>query len=129
MLITFFFLKIRLCLYKVAIKCSVFMLFFYLYKIILSCHLGFLIYIIMYMLNIAKAITKMSTKKSKTFSLKTIIKKLDVLKKTVITQWNAWKKDLLLLANKLIEKVPDPRKVKKHYQYSIIYKEGKHKIN
>ena len=83
----------------------------------------------MYILNIAKAITKMSTMKSKTFSLKTIIKKLDVLKKTVITQWNAWKKDLLLLANKLIEKVPDPRKVKKHYQYSIICKEGKHKIN
>ena len=71
----------------------------------------------------------MSTMKSKTFSLKTIIKKLDVLKKTVITQWNAWQKDLLLLANKLIEKVPDPRKTKKHYQYSIIYKEGKHKIN
>ena len=43
--------------------------------------------------------------KSKTLSLKTIIKELYFLKKTIIIQWNAWnKKDLLLLANKLIEK-------------------------
>ena len=36
--------------------------------------------------------------------------------KTVIIQWNAWKKkkDLFLLANKLIEKIPDPRNAKGH---------------
>ena len=31
------------------------------------------------------------------------------------------KKDLLLLANKLIEKAPDPRNAKEHYQPFIIY--------
>ena len=46
--------------------------------------------------------------KSETLSLKTIIKEMDFLRKTVIIQWNAWKKkDLLLLANKLIEETLD----------------------
>ena len=43
--------------------------------------------------------------KSETLSLKTIIKELDFLKKTVIIQWNSWKKkDLLLPAKNLTEK-------------------------
>ena len=37
------------------------------------------------------------------------------------------KKDLLLLANKLIEKTPDPRNAKKHYQSFI--RKTPHKIN
>ena len=59
-----------------------------------------------------------------TLSLKTIIKELGFLRKTVIVQWNAWKKGLLLLANKLIEKIPDPCNAKKYYQ-SFIYKKKK----
>ena len=57
--------------------------------------------------------------KSDTLSLKTIIEELEFLKKTVIIQWSAWKKYLLLLANKLIEKTSDPRNDKEHYQSFI----------
>ena len=57
--------------------------------------------------------------KSDTLSLKTIIEELEFLKKTVIIQWRAWKKYLLLLANKLIEKTSDPRNDKEHYQSFI----------
>ena len=63
--------------------------------------------------------------KSETFYLKTIINKLDFLRKAVIIQWNALKKILLLLANKLIEKIPDPRNVKEHYQSFIRKKSTK----
>ena len=63
--------------------------------------------------------------KSKTLSLKTIIKELDFPKKTVIIYWNSWKKELLFLASKLIEKIPDPRRVKEHYQPFIRKKNTK----
>ena len=67
--------------------------------------------------------------KSGTLSLKTIIKELDFLKKTVIIQWNAWKKkkkkDSSLLANKIIETIPDPGNVKEHYQSFIRKKNTK----
>ena len=64
--------------------------------------------------------------KSETLSLKTIINNLDFLRKTVISQWNVWKKkDLLLLATKLIEKVPDPHDAKEHYQSFIRKKNRK----
>ena len=56
--------------------------------------------------------------------MKTIINELLFWRKTVIIQWNAWKKDLLLLANKLIEKIPDPCNAKKYYQ-SFIRKKNK----
>ena len=53
---------------------------------------------------------------SETLSLKTIINESDFLREAVIVHWNTWKKkDLLLLANKLIEKVLDPRNAKEHY--------------
>ena len=53
--------------------------------------------------------------KSSTLSLKTVIKELDYLRKTVVTQWNL-KKKLLFLANKLIEKISDPFNAKECYQ-------------
>ena len=53
---------------------------------------------------------------SETLPLKTIINELDLLKKNVIIQWNVWKKkDFLLLATKLIEKIPDPRNAEEHH--------------
>ena len=59
--------------------------------------------------------------KSKTLSLKTIINELDILKKSVIISMKRLnKKDLLLLTNKLIKKIPDPRNAKEHYQSFII---------
>ena len=62
--------------------------------------------------------------KSETSSFKTIIKELGFLRKTVDTQLNAWKeKDLLLLANKLMAKTPDPPNAKQHYQ-SFLRKEN-----
>ena len=64
--------------------------------------------------------------KSETLSLKIIINELVFLRKTVVIQWNAWKKkDLLFLANKLIEKIPNPRNAKEHYQSFIRKKNAK----
>ena len=66
--------------------------------------------------------------KSKTLSLNTIINELDILKKAVVIQWNAWKKkkkDLLLLANKLTENIPDLCNAKEHYQSFMIKKNTK----
>ena len=50
----------------------------------------------MFMLNIASAIKRCQSMKSLTLSLKTVISKLDFLKKTVITQWNIRIEDLQL---------------------------------
>ena len=81
----------------------------------------------MYILNIAKAMKKMLMK-SKTLSLQTMIKELGFLKKTVIIQWSAWKKKkLLLITNKLIEKIPDLCDAKEHYQ-SFIRKKNTNSI-
>ena len=57
--------------------------------------------------------------KSEALPSKTIIKELDFLRKTVIIPWSTWRKDLLLLANKLIEKIPYSRNATKHYQSFI----------
>ena len=81
----------------------------------------------MYILNIARAMKKMLMK-SKTLSLQTMIKELGFLKKTVIIQWSAWKKKkLLLITNKLIEKIPDLCDAKEHYQ-SFIRKKNTNSI-
>ena len=56
--------------------------------------------------------------KSETLSLKTIIKKLDFLRKQL-------KKDLLLLATKLAEEIVNPRNAKEHYQSFIRKKDAK----
>ena len=53
-------------------------------------------------------------------SLKTIVNELCFLKKAVIIQWKARKKkDFLLVASKLIEKVRDPLNAKEHYQSPV----------
>ena len=49
--------------------------------------------------------------------MKTIINELRFLKKTVIAHWNAEiKKKTLLFPSKIIEKVPDARNAKDHYE-------------
>ena len=50
-----------------------------------------------------------------------LLKQIGFLRKTVIIQWNALKKkqDLLLHANKLIEKIHDPCNTKEYYQSFI----------
>ena len=56
--------------------------------------------------------------KSETLSLKTIIKKLDFLRKQL-------KKYLLLLATKLAEEIGNSRNAKEHYQSFIRKKDAK----
>ena len=56
---------------------------------------------------------------TETLSLKTIIKELDFLKKTVIVQWNAWKK-VTVACEQIKRKIPDPRNATK--TLSIFYK-------
>ena len=53
---------------------------------------------------------------------------MNFLRKKVIIQWNAWKKDLLLLANNLIEKTPETRNAKKHHQSLIREKKKNTKL-
>ena len=62
----------------------------------------------MYVLNISSAIKTISVNEMRDFILETILNELDFLRKTVIIQRKVRKKDLLLLAIKLIEKLPDP---------------------
>ena len=57
--------------------------------------------------------------KSETLSLKTIVNELNFLKQTVSFNKTFEEKYLLLLANKLIEKISDPRNAKQHYQSFI----------
>ena len=56
---------------------------------------------------------------SDTLSLKNITNELGLLKKDVIVQRNAWKKDLLLLANNLNEKLLDSCNAKEHCESFI----------
>ena len=63
--------------------------------------------------------------KSKTLSLKTIIKKLEFLQKADLINETFEEIEILLLANKLIEKIPDTDNVKEHYQSFIRKKNRK----
>ena len=63
--------------------------------------------------------------KSKTLSLKTIIKKLEFLQKADLINETFEEIEILLLANKLIEKIPDADNVKEHYQSFIRKKNRK----
>ena len=63
---------------------------------------------------------------SEALSFKTTIKELDLLKETVITQWNVWIKNVLLLSTKLIEKIPNPSNAK--WYYNSYLKRKKYKI-
>ena len=64
--------------------------------------------------------------KSKTLSLKTIIKKLDFLIKISYSSMkHLTEKDLLSVANKLGRNIPDPRNATEHYQSLLIKKNRK----
>ena len=57
----------------------------------------------------------MTVNELRDFIFKNIINELDLFKKAVIIQLNVWKKGLLLLATKLIEKIVDPSNAKEYY--------------
>ena len=61
--------------------------------------------------------------KPENLSMKTIINKLDFLKKQFLFNETSEKEDSQLFATKLTEKIPDPRNAKEHYQ-SFIRKEN-----
>ena len=71
----------------------------------------------MYILNITMAIKKMSINESKDFTFENYCERIGISKENSYYSVKCLKeKDLLLLANKLIEKVPGPCNAKKHYQ-------------
>ena len=75
---------------------------------------------IMYILNFDKAIEKMSISEIREFIFKNYNKKIVFSKKSsYYSMKQLKKKDLLLLANKLIEKISDPHNAKEHYQTFI----------
>ena len=64
--------------------------------------------------------------KSETWFSETIINELDFLRKTAIIQWSIRKK-IFFFATKSIEKIPDRRNDKEHYQSFIRMKNTKSK--
>ena len=70
----------------------------------------------MYTLNITKAIKRMSINEIRDFTFENYYKRIGFSKEGSYYSMKCLKKNLLLLANKLIEKVPDPDNAKEHYQ-------------
>ena len=82
----------------------------------------------MYTLNIARAIKKMSVNEIREFVFKNKYKRIGFSKESSYYSMKHLKrKDLLFLANKLIEKILDPRNAKEHYQ-SFLRKENRKSV-
>ena len=82
----------------------------------------------MYTLNIIKAIKKMSVNDIRDFIFENYYKRIGLSKEDSYYSIKCLKrKDLLLLANKLIEKLPDPRNAKEHYE-SFLRKKNRRKV-
>ena len=79
------------------------------------------LYIIVYILDITIAVTNMPINEIKDFIFGNYYKRIGLDFKEIIEK----KKDLLLLANKLMENILDPRNAKEHYQSFIIKKKRK----
>ena len=67
----------------------------------------------------------MSVNEIRDFIFKNYYKEFDFLKKTVIIQWNAWKKWFISACEQIKRKIIDPRNVKEHYQSFIRKKHTK----
>ena len=80
----------------------------------------------MYTLNITAAVKQMSVNKIREFIFENNYKRIGFSKENSYYSMKHFKKkDLLLLANKLIEKISDPCNGKKHYQSFIRMKNKK----
>ena len=80
----------------------------------------------MYILNVVKAIKKMPINKIKDIICENYSKRIGLSKENSYnTMKRLKKKDLLVLANKLIDKIPDPRNAKEYYQSFIRKKNTK----
>ena len=78
----------------------------------------------MHILNIFSAIKKMTIKELKDFIYENYYRKLDFLKKSYYSVKHQKKKELLL-ATKLIEKIPDATNAKQYYQILLKRKNTK----
>ena len=101
--------------YKV-LAISIFVLFIHSYKNDLS-RVFYFPRIIMYILNIANTIKKMTVKKFRDFVFENYHQRIEFAKENVLF-FNATseEKDIQLLPTKLTEKIPDLRDAKEHYQ-------------
>ena len=80
----------------------------------------------MYILNFARAIKKMPINETIDFIFENFYKRIGFsMENSYYLMKRLKKKDLLFLANKLIEKIPDPRNAKEHYQLFIRKKNTK----
>ena len=80
----------------------------------------------MYTLNLARAIKKMTVNEIRDFIFENYYKQIGFSKECSYYSMKRLKrKDLLLLANKLIEQILDPRDAKEHYQSFIRKKNRK----
>ena len=80
----------------------------------------------MYTLNIVLAIKKMSVNDTRDFIFENYYKRIGFSKESSYNSMKRLKrKDLLLLANKLIQKVPDPRNAKEHNESFLSKKNRK----
>ena len=72
----------------------------------------------MYILNIVRAINKMPINEVRDFIFENYYKRTEFSKENSYYSMKPFKKkDLLLLANKLIEKTRDPHNVKEHFNH------------
>ena len=82
----------------------------------------------MYTLNIVRAIKKMSINEIRDFIFENYYKQIGFSKESSYYSVKRLKRtDLLLLANKLIEKVPDPQNAIEHYE-SFLRKKNKKSV-
>ena len=82
----------------------------------------------MYTLNIARTIKKMFVNDIRDFIFENYYKRIGFSKESnYYSTKHLKRKDLFLLANKLIENVPDPRNAKEHYE-SFLRKKNRKSI-
>ena len=129
LIILFYFQNETFFLYKIAINyllSPLFMLFLYLFKIFFF-YFTFCVFLyIIYILNITKAIKKISVNEIKDFIFQNYYKGIGFSKENNYYLMKHFKTiDILLFANKLIEKIPDPRNAKEHQQSFIRKKNTK----
>ena len=75
-----------------------------------------MLYIIMYIVNIPRAIKKMPVNEIRDFTFQNYCKRIGFPMEKQLLSNEVFEKKLLLLPNKLIEKITDPCNAKEHYQ-------------
>ena len=92
------------------------MLFFHFYKIIFFSPFSVFLFVIMYILNITRALKKMSVNEIRNFNFENYYKQIGFPKENCYYSKKRLKKNIYFCCNSLIEKINDPRNAKEHYQ-------------